>query len=152
MIKKATLLLFFIILCQAAGAIGTIFTLPALETWYPALTKPFFNPPNFIFGPVWTILFLLMGVSIFLVWENKKVNINWFWLQLGLNVLWSAIFFGLQSPFLGFITILILWYSIFMTIKEFGKYNKLASYLLYPYLIWVSFATLLNFSIMILNF
>ena len=151
MLKKLTLLLFFIILCQFAGLIGAIFTFPALESWYPALTKPFFNPPNIIFGPVWTLLFLLMGISIFMVWGNKKVNINWFWLQLGLNILWSVIFFGLQSPILGFLVILLLWYTIFMTIKEFGKYNKIASYLLYPYIIWVSFAGILNLSIMLLN-
>lgn len=151
MIKKISLLLFFIILCQFAGIIGSIFTIPALESWYPALTKPFFNPPSFIFGPVWTILYLLMGVSLYMVWGNKKININWFWLQLGLNMLWSVIFFGLQSPFLGFLVILLLWYTIFRTIKEFGKYNKFASYLLFPYIIWVSFAAILNFTIMILN-
>ena len=76
MIKKIILILFFIILCQAAGVIGAVFTYPALETWYPALTKPFFNPPSFIFAPVWTILYLLMGISLYMVWENKKVNIN----------------------------------------------------------------------------
>ena len=151
MFRKLTLLLFFIILCQFAGILGSIFTIPALESWYPTLTKPFFNPPSFIFAPVWTILYLLMGISLYMAWGNKKININWFWLQLGLNILWSIIFFGLQSPFLGFFVILLLWYTIFMTIKEFRKYNKPASYLLYPYIIWVSFAALLNFAIMILN-
>ena len=152
MIKKLSLLIFFIILCQFAGLIGAIFTYPAIDSWYLTLNKPFFSPPNFIFGPVWTILYLLMGISIFMVWGNKKVNINWFWLQLGLNIFWSIIFFGLRSPTLGFLVILLLWYTIFRTIKEFDKYNKTASYLLYPYIIWVSFASLLNFSIMILNF
>jgi len=152
MIKKTSKLLFFIIICQTAGIIGSIFTYPSLQNWYPYITKPFFTPPSFIFAPVWIILFLLMGISIYLVWENKKINLNWFWLQLGLNIMWSIIFFGLKSPALGFIVILLLWFAIFKTIKEFGKYNKLASYLLYPYLIWVSFAGILNFSIMLLNF
>lgn len=151
MLKKISFLLLFIILCEATGLIGSFFTFQSLQSWYPLLNKPFFNPPNFIFGPVWTILYLLMGISLFLVWGNKKVNLNWFWTQLGVNILWSALFFGLKSPLLGLISIVFLWYAIFRTIKVFDKFNKSASYLLYPYLAWVSFATLLNFSILILN-
>ena len=152
MLKKVTLLILFIILCQSAGLIGSVFTFQALQDWYPLLNKPFFTPPSFIFGPVWIILYLLMGISLFLAWNNKKIKLNWFWTQLGLNIIWSAVFFGLQNPALGFIVIISLIFTIIKTIKVFGKHDKLASYLLYPYLAWISFATILNFSIMILNY
>lgn len=152
MIKNTALLLFFIALCLSAGIIGSYFTYSSLENWYPYLKKPFFNPPNYLFGPVWTVLYILMGISIYLVWGNKKVNLNWFWTQLGLNVFWSVAFFGLKSPLIGFIVIIATWFTICKTIQEFYKYNKMAAYLLIPYIAWVTFATLLNFSIMILNF
>lgn len=141
----------FIFLCQAAGLIGSIFTFNSVNTWYVTLEKPFFNPPSFVFGPVWTILYLLMGVSLFLVWGKKKTDLRWFWTQLALNTAWSIIFFGLKNPLLAFIIIIFLWISIIQTIRSFKKVNKTASYILYPYLFWVSFASLLNLSIVILN-
>lgn len=141
----------FIFLCQAAGLIGSIFTFNSVNTWYLTLEKPFFNPPSFVFGPVWTTLYFLMGVSLFLVWGKKKTDLKWFWIQLSLNTVWSIIFFGLKNPLFAFIIIILLWISIFQTIKSFKKVNKTASYLLYPYLFWVSFASILNLSIVLLN-
>ncbi len=141
----------FILLCQAAGIIGSIFTFDSVNTWYSTLEKPFFNPPSFVFGPVWTTLYFLMGISLFLVWGKKKTDLRWFWAQLSLNTIWSIIFFGLKNPLFSFIIIIFLWISIFQTIKSFRKVNKKASYMLYPYIAWVSFAAILNLSIVLLN-
>lgn len=149
--NKYLKLLFSIIVCEGVGLIGSIFTFNSVGTWYVTLNKPFFNPPSWIFAPVWTILYLLMGISLYLVWEKKKANLNWFWVQLALNFIWSIIFFGLKNPILAFVVIIFLWVSILFIIKDFGKVNKTASYLLYPYLAWVSFAGLLNLAIVILN-
>lgn len=151
MLKNASLLVFFIALCMTAGIIGSFFTYSSLEAWYTEINKPFFTPPNYMFGPVWTLLYILMGISLYLVWDNKKIKLNWFWTQLALNVFWSIAFFGLTSPIFGLIIILAVLYSIFKTIKEFSKHNKLAAYLLYPYIAWVFFATILNLSIVLLN-
>ena len=140
-----------IVLCEGAGLIGSIFTINSVNTWYLTLNKPFFNPPGFIFGPVWTILYLLMGISLYLVWEKKKTNLKWIWIQLVLNTTWSIIFFGLKNPALAFIIVLLLWFSIYQTISSFKKINKASAQLLYPYLAWVSFASVLNLAIVILN-
>lgn len=136
--------------CLGAGVLGSIFTTPSIPTWYQTLNKPVFSPPNWVFGPVWIILYLLMGISLYLVWQKRSVPII-FWRQLALNVLWSIIFFGLKNPTLAFVDIAALWIAIFLTIKSFSKINKLAGNLLIPYLVWVSFASILNFSIVILN-
>ena len=144
------LLILCILICEGAGVIGTIFTIESIPTWYATLNKPFFSPPNFVFGPVWTTLYFLMGLSLYLVWKNRKIQ-KWFWIQLILNSVWSIIFFGLKNPLLGFIGIIFLWTSIVLTIKSFYKFNKTAAYLLIPYICWVSFATILNLSIVILN-
>lgn len=149
--KEFLRLIGFILLCQAAGIIGSIFTFNSVNTWYPTLEKPFFNPPSFVFGPVWTTLYFLMGISLFLVWGKKKIDLRWFWAQLSLNTIWSIIFFGLKNPLFALIIIIFLWISIFQTIKSFKKVNKKASYLLYPYIAWVSFAAILNLSIVLLN-
>lgn len=149
--KKLFKFILSILLCEGAGLIGSIFTFSSVTSWYPALVKPFFNPPSWVFGPVWTTLYLLMGISLYLVWGTKKKNLNWFWAQLVLNALWSIVFFGLKSPGLGFAVIILLWISIFQTIKAFRKINKTSAYLLWPYLAWVSFALLLNLSIVVLN-
>ncbi|MBU4351229.1 tryptophan-rich sensory protein [Candidatus Parcubacteria bacterium] len=146
-----------IIGCQLAGLVGSIFTAPAINTWYSQINKPSFNPPNWIFAPVWTILFLLMGISFYLVWnkgleDNKaKTAVLIFKVQLGLNILWSMLFFGLRQPLLAFIEIIILWGFILMTIIRFYKISRVAAYLLLPYLLWVGFASFLNYSILILN-
>jgi tryptophan-rich sensory protein len=144
-------------ICQLAGVIGSLFTIPAIPTWYATLAKPTYNPPSWVFAPVWTTLFLLMGISAFLVWrkgiENPRVNLalRFFIIQLILNSLWSVLFFGLRSPLLGLVEIIILWIFILLTILYFFKVSKIAGILLLPYILWVSFAAVLNFSIWRLN-
>lgn len=144
-------LILCILITEGAGIIGSVATTSSVKGWYLTdLIKPNFNPPSWLFGPVWTLLFLLMGIALYLVW-NKKNNLFWFWAQLLLNTLWSFLFFGLRSPILAFYEIIILWTTILMTILRFNKYNKIASKLLWPYLAWVSFASFLNYSIIVLN-
>jgi benzodiazapine receptor len=145
-----------VILCQIAGFLGSLFTTPAISTWYATLRKPFFTPPNWIFSPVWISLFILMGISLFFVWRRQghpqfKKALIFFFVQLILNVLWSLAFFGLRLPLLGLIDIILLWIAILLTIQNFLKVSKFAGVLLLPYLLWVSFATLLNFSLWIQN-
>lgn len=129
---------------------GSFFTISAIPSWYATLSKPFFSPPNWIFGPVWTILYILMGVSLYLVWLKKKVP-TVFWVQLILNAVWSIIFFGIKNPALALVDIAAFWIAIVLTIKTFYKINKVAGNLLIPYLLWVSFAAFLNYNIWILN-
>ena len=146
-----------IIICLMAGFIGSVFTVDSIQTWYMGIEKPFFNPPNWVFGPVWTTLFILMGISRYLVWSrgiktnDAKIALTLFAAQLVLNVLWSIIFFSLKSPFYAFIEIVILWTAILLTIIWFRKISKTAGYLLVPYILWVSFAAVLNLSIFLLN-
>ena len=147
----------FIILCEFAGLIGSLFTVSAIPTWYAALNKPFFSPPNYLFGPVWTILYIMMGLAAFFVyqkgWQKKKVRIALytFGVQLALNTLWSIIFFGLRSPLGGFIEIIVLWSAIFVTIWRFATIDMKAALLMVPYILWVTFALMLNFAIVLLN-
>lgn len=143
-------LIFAIGICLGAGGIGAIFTSSAIPTWYVTLNKPFFSPPNWVFGPIWTILYILMGISLYLVWRKKKVP-TVFWVQLILNAVWSIIFFGIKNPTLALADIIALWVTIIFTIKAFSKINKLAGRLLFPYLLWVTFASILNLSIVLLN-
>ncbi|WP_406657963.1 TspO/MBR family protein [Methanolobus sp. ZRKC2] len=146
-----------LVICQFAGIFGAIFTTPAIPTWYAALEKPFFVPPSWTFSVVWPILYLLMGLALYIVWEKGweyrevKVAMGVFGLQLFLNFLWSVLFFGLQSPFLGLMGIVILWLVILVTIVLFYRISRAAGLLLLPYILWVSFATLLNYYIYILN-
>ena len=146
-----------ILFCQAAGIVGSLFTAPAIKTWYVTLNKPSFNPPNWLFAPVWTILFLLMGISFFLILEkgtDKKARGDAFFVfifQFILNVEWSILFFGLNFLFAAFIEIIILWVAILATIIKFYKVYKPAAYLLIPYFLWVTFASVLNFFIWRLN-
>jgi tryptophan-rich sensory protein len=150
-------LLASVMVCQLAGVIGSIFTASSLEGWYFLLEKPIFNPPSWVFFPVWTILYTLMGISLYLVWKQGikerevKTGVFLFGLQLGLNTLWSLLFFGLKSPYYAFLEILILWAAILLTIIQFWKISKSASLLLIPYILWVSFAALLNYQIWVLN-
>jgi translocator protein len=150
-------ILICIIICESAGVIGSIFTTPAIPGWYAALVKPSFTPPNWVFAPVWTSLYLLMGISAFLVWrkslDNHLLNsgLRIFILQLILNTLWSFLFFGLKSPLLGLIEIVLLWVAIILAILSFFRVSKVAGILLLPYILWVSFAAILNFSIWRLN-
>lgn len=150
-------LLVFVMACELVGIASTPFTLAGIPTWYQALNKPLFSPPNWIFGPVWTILYFLMGVSAFLVWEKGlrargvKIALYYFLAQLILNFVWSLLFFGLHSPILAFLDIVGLWILIVLTIIKFFAISRVASYLLLPYILWVSFAAVLNFVIVILN-
>jgi benzodiazapine receptor len=153
-IKK---LIISIFICLFTGFTGSFFTLPAIPTWYATLQKPSFAPPNWVFFPTWTALFIMMGISLFLVWqkgcEDKKVKtaLYLFVGQLILNVLWSVAFFGLRSPLLGLMEIIILWIAILATILSFMKLSRTAAYLLIPYILWVSFAAIVNFSTWRLN-
>lgn len=146
-----------ILVCFLAAGIGGYFTAQSIPTWYAALEKPSFSPPNWVFGPVWTLLYLLMGISAYLVWERGlgargvKKALGVFGLQLVLNALWSIAFFGMRSPIAGFAVIVALWATILFTILEFRKVDKMAWWLLAPYILWVSFAAFLNFSIVMLN-
>lgn len=146
-----------IALCVLAGSIGSAFTTPAIPAWYATLVKPSFSPPNWLFAPVWTTLYILMGISVWLVWESRvkkrarRLGLNMFAVQLFLNVTWSIVFFGLQSPGWALVNIAALWLAIVWTIKVFYQISKPAAYLLVPYLLWVSFASYLNYAIWVLN-
>jgi len=152
-----TNLLASIILCQTAGFIGAFFTTPSIPTWYASLNKPSFTPPNWVFAPVWITLFTMMGAALSLVWNkrqyNQKVNpaLTAFALQLTLNTLWSIVFFGFHSPLGGLIVITLLWFAITLTTVRFHKVSLTAAVLLVPYLMWVSFAAILNLMILLMN-
>lgn len=154
--NKLLKLFLAVFICESIGILGSIFTIPAITTWYQTLNKPFFSPPNFVFGPVWTTLYVLMGISIYLILQQnlkkeKNKIVILFSFQLFLNFLWSLIFFYFHLPAVAFLEIILLWGSILLLIIKFWKYSKSASYLLMPYLLWVSFAAILNASIVIIN-
>lgn len=143
-----------IAVCMAAAGIGSLMTTPALRPWYSGLNKPDWTPPNWVFAPVWTILFLGMAVAAWIVWGRvgpRAAAMESFLLQLLLNVAWSALFFGLKAPGAAFAEIVILWFAILMTSIEFWRVAPAAGWLLLPYLVWVGFAAALNFSIWRLN-
>lgn len=156
-IKKPLLLVASILLSQLAGIIGSLATASAISTWYVTLVKPDFNPPNWIFGPVWITLYTLMGIALYLVWSKGnqipqvKTATSIFLLHLVVNSAWSIAFFGLKNLGLALAIIIVLWLMIVLLIRLFSKLNIWASRLLWPYLLWVSFATLLNFSLWQLN-
>lgn len=144
-------------MCEMVGILGAYFTTNSINNWYAHINKPLFSPPNWIFGPVWTILYLLIGISFYLLStkgikrKSVKIAVYYFLIQLIFNFFWSPVFFGLKSPFLGLIVIVFMWIFIAITIIKSYGVSKMASYLLIPYLLWVSFATILNASIFILN-
>ncbi len=146
-----------IVLCLAAGFLGSLATRPSIPGWYAALEKPSFNPPNWLFGPVWTLLYILMGIALFLVWRlgldtrGVKTAVILFLVQLALNVLWSYVFFGAHRLGGAFAVIAVLWVFILLTMLRFFPLYRAAGWLLVPYLLWVSFASVLNFSIWRLN-
>lgn len=149
-------LIISLILTLLVGFGAGFVTTDAINSWYSDLQKPFFNPPGWVFAPVWTILYILMGISSYLVWklpETSKRNIALFIfvLQLLLNGTWNLIFFKLHAIGLAFANIFILWIMIIVTMYLFTSLSKLAAWLLYPYLLWVSYAAVLNFSIWQLN-
>jgi benzodiazapine receptor len=156
-VKELIKLIVSVLVCLLAGQIGALATSASIQTWYGTLTKPFFTPPNWVFAPVWITLYLLMGIALFLVWrkgfEEPRVRhgLAIFGIQLILNTLWSIAFFGLQSPFAGFVVIVLLWLAILLTILSFSKISKPATILLIPYILWVSIAALLNAAILVLN-
>jgi tryptophan-rich sensory protein len=149
----------FVAICLAVGYLSSMVTQTSINTWYPTLKKPIFNPPNWVFAPVWTILFILMGVSAGLVWDKLETNtalvkkgLLFFSIQLVLNALWSYLFFGLSNLLLASIEILLLLLIIFETYLIFKKIDKNAGLLFIPYIIWVAFASLLTITIFILNY
>jgi len=148
-------LILSLLLPQLAGIIGATFTVSAISTWYKFLNKPFFSPPNWLFGPVWLILYLMMGIAVYLNWISKKKlaknNVRLFFIHLFFNTIWTPIFFGARNLFLALIVIVIIWTLIVLMIFRFWKVSKLSSLLLIPYLLWVSFATVLNYFIWRLN-
>ncbi len=146
-----------VVIPELAGVIGSVFTAPSIPTWYAGIVKSAFNPPAWVFGPVWTTLFALMGIAAFLIWKkgldrrDVKVALGIFIGQLILNTLWSIIFFGLHSPGGALFEIIFLWLAIVATIVAFAKISKPAAWLLVPYILWVTFASYLNWSIYLLN-
>lgn len=150
-------LLLSIIGCQGVGFLGSVVTFESINTWYKFLVKPAFSPPNWLFGPVWTTLYFLMGISFYLIWQkgpkNRNVQqaLNLFIVHLVFNAGWSFVFFGLHSILGGMVALIILWGFIVALIREFYKIERLAAYLLVPYLLWVSLAAVLNFSLLVLN-
>lgn len=156
-LKNLGLLLFCVAIPLLVGFLGSLLTTPSIDTWYAALNKPAFNPPNWIFGPVWTTLFILMGVALFLVLKEGRDNKYFkaacfsFGAQLFLNIYWSFLFFFAKEPSLAFWGIISLISMIVVNFYYFFQIKKSAAYLLIPYLAWVSFATILNYFIWILN-
>lgn len=152
---KYKLLVTCLALPLLVGIFGSVVTLNSISTWYAVLIKPSFSPPNFLFGPVWTTLYVLMGVALYNVLKTKsskkKSAVQIFLLQLFLNFLWSFVFFGMHNILLAFVVILALWAAIFQNIRVFLKISKPAGYLLVPYILWVSFAAFLNLSLFFLN-
>lgn len=154
--KQAGKLVLSIVLALLAGGIGSLATSSNIPTWYAGIEKPSFNPPNEVFGPVWTVLYILMGISLYLVWtanskRPKQRAFLVYGLQLVLNTAWSLVFFGLQAPEAALAVIVGLLASIVLTMRLFWPFSRSAVYLLIPYLAWVSFATVLNAAICILN-
>ncbi len=141
----------------AIGFLGSYFTRPEIDTWYQTIEKPSWQPPNWVFGPVWTTLYIMMGIAFFLVWKdesrgrNRKLAMIFWSMQLVLNFFWSWIFFNQHELGLALAEIIVLWIFIFITIVLFGKINKIAAWLMVPYISWVSFASLLTYTIYTLN-
>lgn len=148
-------LLLSLILPQLSGLIGSYFTINAIPTWYAHLNKPSFSPPNWLFGPVWLILYVMMGIALYLNWikntKQAKFNVRLFFIHLFFNLIWTPIFFGLKDTLFALYIIIMIWIFILVMIINFRKVNKISSLLLIPYLFWVSFATLLNYFIWKLN-
>lgn len=156
--NKITKIIVTVAICLAVGYFSGMETRSAILDWYPTLVKPSFTPPNWVFAPVWTLLYIMMGVAAGLVWDRfsfdkgaVKKALVFFIVQLVLNAIWSYLFFGLHNPMLAGLEIILLWLMIYETYFQFTKINKVAGYLLVPYLVWVAFAAVLNASIWWLN-
>ena len=170
-LRKIITLVTAIVVCQLAGMVGALFTVPAVGGWYASLNKPALNPPGWVFGPVWTLLYFLMGLALYLVWVNqstaetalptvraelspplaRRKAVIIFFVQLALNAFWSIIFFGLHSPGWALVEIIMLWLAIVATIFYFAKISRLAAWLFALYMAWVTFAVYLNFAIWMVN-
>lgn len=139
------------------GSVAGVFTTKGVNGWYAAAQKPWFNPPNWLFAPVWTTLYILMGVALYLIWKSvtekriKQTAIVLFGIQLVLNFAWSFIFFSLQQTGWALAELVIMWLAILFTILQFGRISSVAAWLLVPYISWVSFAGVLNYAIWSLN-
>lgn len=149
-------LLISVLIAQGAGFLGSLYTMPKIDGWYMTLTKPELNPPSWIFGPVWTTLYLLMGIAAWRIWEKRKQKkvipaLSVYGIHLVFNAWWSIIFFGFQNVEYAFYWIIVLFASILFTMYLFFKIDRLAAYLFVPYIAWVSFASYLNYSIWQLN-
>lgn len=150
-------LLISILIVFFAGAVGTLYTLKQITTWYVYLAKPGWTPPNWAVGPIWSVLYVFIGTSLFLIWrkglgrKDVQIALIVFAVQLGINVLWSLVFFGSHSIFGGLIMVLILWVAIVINIFVFYRISRPAGLLLIPYLIWVSIASYLQYNLFILN-
>jgi translocator protein len=153
--RQWAMLAVFVVICFAAAGVGSLATSTSVGSWYQTLRRPSWNPPDWIFGPVWSSLYLSMAVAAWLVWRRGSVGTKYalllFFVQLGLNVLWSVIFFGLRLPGQAFAEIIALWVAILLTTAAFWRSSALAGALLLPYLVWVSFAAILNYTIWQLN-
>lgn len=146
----------FLIASFSAAAVGGAATATSIARWYPTLHKPGWNPPNWIFGPVWTLLYILMAVAAWRVWrtgdaESGRRTFRWFAAQLSLNLLWSVLFFGLRSPGLAFIEVLFFWSLLVAILRHYWLADRIAAALWFPYVAWVSFATVLNGTVWWLN-
>jgi tryptophan-rich sensory protein len=154
--RQVAALLGFVLICFAAAGLGSLATASSVNDWYRTLERPTWSPPDWVFGPVWTTLYLMMAVAAWLVWRQKGWSaavrpLSWFGAQLALNVLWSVLFFGMQRPGWAFAEVLLLWLAIAGTIASFWPRSRPASLLMTPYLAWTSFAAVLNFLIWRLN-
>ncbi|MBL8792016.1 MAG: tryptophan-rich sensory protein [Rhizobiales bacterium] len=143
----------FVVGCLAVGSLGGLVTMTPVVEWYPTLAKPSWTPPSWVFGPVWTVLYVMMAVAAWLVWRagEAKTALLLFFAQLLLNLAWSFLFFGARSPGLGLIEIVFLWLAVAATIFAFSFRSRIAAFLMVPYLMWVSFATALNAAIYMMN-
>jgi translocator protein len=154
--RQVTALIIFIVICFIAAGLGSLATTPKIPNWYANLAKPAWTPPGWVFGPVWTLLYLMMAFAAWLIWRQlglagAKVPLAIFAIQLALNSLWSFIFFGLQKPGYAAMEITVFWLAIIATMITFWRFSSLAGAMLIPYLLWVSFAAVLNFSIWRMN-
>jgi len=155
-LNQAVMLICFIVVCFAAAGIGGVLTGQSVDTWYRSISKPAWNPPDWIFGPVWTVLYLMMAVASWLVWRRARWAecrgaLLLFAVQLALNVIWSGLFFAARSPGLAFAELLLLWMAIAATIVAFSRHSRAAAALMVPYLAWTTFAAVLNFAVWRLN-
>ena len=146
-----------LVITLVIAAVASLVTVPQVQSWYPGLNKPSFNPPNQLFGPVWSVLYVMIATAAYLVWKRRDASAlyrttRWvYFLQLLFNFMWSIVFFGLHQILPALVVIVLLWVSIVATIYYFSKFSKTAAWLLVPYLLWVTFASALNFSIYLLN-